>query len=193
LAQGLLFVISDVPQSIDEEFNAWYDTEHIAERLAVDGFLSAQRLISTGRPSRYLARYELRDADVLSLPAYLAVSANANSPWTKRILTRIRIDRMVGVRVGADEDLLTPTPRLLALRFSGLEGDGPARLEKMWREFFSTDAGIVQSRVFALPTDNGPGALLLVSGHGDLERALIPQLAGTLLDRLDLLETFVPL
>jgi len=37
---------------MEEEFNAWYDSEHLPERLAIPGFRSA-------REGKYLATYEL--------------------------------------------------------------------------------------------------------------------------------------
>lgn len=190
--QGLLFVISDVPSSFDEEFNAWYDTEHIGERLAVDGFLSAWRFVSAERPGRYLAQYELRDPDVLGRPAYLAVTADNNSAWTKRVLGRIRVDRMVGNRVTAGDDLMAAAPRLLVMRFGDLGAGGPAQLERSGRDFFRPDAGITQMRVFELRDDSSTGALLLAAGHGDLRSALISDRADPLFSRLDLVETFLP-
>ena len=38
---GLLMVYTDVPDDVEEEFNRWYDEEHIPERLAIPGVLSA--------------------------------------------------------------------------------------------------------------------------------------------------------
>ena len=36
---GLLMVYSEVPERHEEEYNAWYDTEHIPERLSIPGVL----------------------------------------------------------------------------------------------------------------------------------------------------------
>jgi len=40
---GLLMVWADVPANREDEFNRWYNEEHVPERLAVPGFLSAAR------------------------------------------------------------------------------------------------------------------------------------------------------
>jgi len=57
--RGLLLTITEPPPAMEEEFNAWYDTEHLAERLAIPGFRSARRWTLDG-PSgagKYLATY----------------------------------------------------------------------------------------------------------------------------------------
>jgi hypothetical protein len=40
---GLLMVYCEVPAKHEEEFNAWYNEEHIPERLSIPGVLSAAR------------------------------------------------------------------------------------------------------------------------------------------------------
>ena len=50
---------SDPPAEFEEEFNAWYDTEHVPERLGIPGFESGLRYVSADRPRRYLALYDL--------------------------------------------------------------------------------------------------------------------------------------
>jgi len=40
---ALLMVWADVPPDKEQEFNRWYNEEHLAERLAVPGFLSGAR------------------------------------------------------------------------------------------------------------------------------------------------------
>src|SRR5437016_951072 len=48
---GLLMVWCDVPVDKEPEFNRWYNEEHLAERMAVPGFLSAApRETVTGPP-----------------------------------------------------------------------------------------------------------------------------------------------
>lgn len=75
--------------AMDEEFNAWYDTEHLPERLAIPGFRTARRWVASCAPGegKYLATYEIDSADVLQSPAYLERFANA-TPWTRRCLGR---------------------------------------------------------------------------------------------------------
>jgi hypothetical protein len=72
---------------MDEEFNAWYDDEHLPERLAITGFRSARRWVANVAPGEgsYLATYELDSPAVLSSAEYRARFEGA-TPWTRRCL-----------------------------------------------------------------------------------------------------------
>jgi hypothetical protein len=87
--RGLLLTITEPPAHMEEEFNAWYDEEHLAERLAIPGFRSARRWVAEVAPGagKYLATYELDSAAVLSSPAYLQRFKNP-TPWSRRCLGR---------------------------------------------------------------------------------------------------------
>lgn len=80
---GLLMVWADVPAPLEPDFNRWYNEEHIAERLAVPGFLSAARYEAVKGGPKHLACYELESPAVLEGPAYKRVQANP-TPWTRR-------------------------------------------------------------------------------------------------------------
>lgn len=82
MKRGLLLTLTEPPPGMEEEFNAWYDEEHLPERLAIPGFRSARRWVSD---RTYLATYELDSADVLQSAAYLARFRNP-TPWSKRCL-----------------------------------------------------------------------------------------------------------
>ena len=79
---------------MEEEFNAWYDTEHLQERLAIGGFRSARRWVAEVAPGegKYLATYELDSPGVLQSPEYLARFENA-TPWTRRCLDKCAVFR----------------------------------------------------------------------------------------------------
>ena len=81
---GLLMVWVDVPADVEEEFNRWYNEEHIAERLSVPGFLSAARYMAVSGGPKYLAMYELESPAVLESQAYKRVRDNPTE-WTKRM------------------------------------------------------------------------------------------------------------
>jgi hypothetical protein len=87
--RGLLLTMTEPPPAMDEEFNAWYDTEHLAERLAITGFRSARRWVAELAPGegKYLATYELDAPGVLHTPEYLARFEDA-TPWTRRCLDK---------------------------------------------------------------------------------------------------------
>jgi len=80
---GLLMVWCDVPTDKEKEFNRWYNEEHLAERLAIPGFLSAARYEAVKGGPKHLAVYELEHSNVLQSDAYKKVSANPTE-WTKR-------------------------------------------------------------------------------------------------------------
>ncbi len=89
MRRGFLLTMTEPPAAMEEEFNAWYDTEHFPERLAILGFRSARRWVAAGAPGegKYLATYELDSPAVLQSPEYLARYAGA-TPWTRRCLGR---------------------------------------------------------------------------------------------------------
>jgi hypothetical protein len=80
---GLLMVWCDVPADKEKEFNRWYNEEHLAERLAIPGFLSGARYEALKGGPKHLAVYELESPAVLQSEPYKRVSANPTE-WTKR-------------------------------------------------------------------------------------------------------------
>ncbi len=81
---GLLMVWADVPADKEDEFNRWYNEEHLPERMAIPGFLSGARYEAVKGGPKHLAVYELESAAVMESPAYKKVQANP-TPWTKRV------------------------------------------------------------------------------------------------------------
>jgi len=63
--------IGDVPPGIETEWNKWYDTEHIPNRLNIPGFLWARRFIAIEGEYKYLTLYDLNSIDALTSEAYL--------------------------------------------------------------------------------------------------------------------------
>ena len=80
---GLLMVWCDVPADKEAEFNRWYNEEHLAERLAIPGFLSGARYEAVKGGPKHLAVYELESPAVLESDAYKKVATNP-TPWTQR-------------------------------------------------------------------------------------------------------------
>ena len=80
---GLLMVWADVPADKEEDFNRWYNEEHLPERLAVPGFLSGARYEAAKSGPKHLACYELEDAAVLESAAYKRVQSHPTD-WTRR-------------------------------------------------------------------------------------------------------------
>jgi hypothetical protein len=76
----------DYSGAAQDEFDDWYDTEHIPERLCIKGFINGVRWIGAENPKVSLAIYDLESLDVLQKPEYLAVSPAHFSSWATRIL-----------------------------------------------------------------------------------------------------------
>jgi hypothetical protein len=57
-----------------EEWNAWYDGEHVPELLTVPGIVSATRFQERGNPRRYLAGYQLEHPEVFEEARYREVT-----------------------------------------------------------------------------------------------------------------------
>jgi hypothetical protein len=92
--RGLLLTMTEPPPAMKAEFNAWYDTEHMQERLSIPGFRSARRWVADvpAGDGRYLATYELDSASVLRSAPYLARFENP-TPWSRRCLAETVVFR----------------------------------------------------------------------------------------------------
>ena len=85
---GLLMVYSDVPAELDDEYNRWYNEEHIDQLLSIPGVLSAARYEAVAGGPKYLASYELASADVCQSDAWHKV-VDTPTEWSKRMSPRV--------------------------------------------------------------------------------------------------------
>ena len=90
MAKGVLIAAMDFSNVAEDEFNDWYDTEHIPERQRVPGFLACQRWIGADNPKQSVATYDLEGVSVLQGSAYRAIGGENLSPWSKRVTARVR-------------------------------------------------------------------------------------------------------
>ncbi|KWF04013.1 DUF4286 family protein [Burkholderia pseudomultivorans] len=71
LPHGQLCVWTDIDAAHEADFNAWYDREHMQERVAIPGFTHARRFRATDDgPRKYLALYVTDTLDVFHGDAY---------------------------------------------------------------------------------------------------------------------------
>lgn len=97
---GALIVVYEFSSIGRDEFNDWYDTELVPQRLRIDGFINAQRWLAIDNPQLSVVTYDVQHADVLTSAAYKALSGAASSPWTRRIAGRCKlIARYVGEQI----------------------------------------------------------------------------------------------
>ncbi|TDR94825.1 DUF4286 family protein [Enterovirga rhinocerotis] len=87
--KGMLLTTMDIPPEHEAEFNEWYDREHLAERVAIPGFLEARRYIAVDAAPKYLGLYSTGRFDDLSSPAYKHALAN-QTEWSKTNLARFK-------------------------------------------------------------------------------------------------------
>jgi hypothetical protein len=96
MASGILLPVIDFAGMAEDEFNDWYDLEHIPERLRVPGFAGCERWIGTHSQGISVVTYELANTDVLKSEAYNAIGNHGSggdklSAWSKRVTARIKM------------------------------------------------------------------------------------------------------
>jgi hypothetical protein len=87
-APGLLAVWTDIPPALEAEFNAWYDREHLAERLGIPGFRSARRYAAVAATPKYFALYETASVAILASAEYRAYLGEKMTAASRRIMPR---------------------------------------------------------------------------------------------------------
>lgn len=116
---GILISSMEVLPQEDADFNTWNDREHMAERVAIPGFIDGRRYTSIDAPTRYLQIYNTRDIGVLDGPAYRAALAN-QTDWSLHHITRfIAPTRVVGRLVHSQGAVRGVAVLLLRLRPAG--------------------------------------------------------------------------
>lgn len=96
--RGLLLVMIEVDPAHEEEFNRWYNEEHLPERKACPGFLSARRFVAVEGEPKYLALYDLESPEILESEAYQKIYPP--SEWAKKISKHfVRLVRNVYVEI----------------------------------------------------------------------------------------------
>lgn len=190
---GFLMVSLEPPAGLEEEFNDWYDTEHVPERVAIDGFLTARRFVClTGWP-RYLAYYDLRDAGVIAEPGYSAISGERFSPWSMRILARVRgLWRAHGEQIHPGDIRTTRMVRLLFIRFRDIPRALEGELVAHTRRLFEAKPGVLQARVVRNDAGGtGEYAVLVEASQSLLDMASNADY-GELAPRIDVMNEYAP-
>ena len=101
---GLLVAGFDTSPVHEDEFNDWYDTEHIPERRRVPGFLNCERWMGSENPRIAIATYDLESLDVLETGPYRAIAGENLSPWSRRMISKAqRICRFEAAQRGAGD------------------------------------------------------------------------------------------
>jgi hypothetical protein len=88
-AGGVILVSMNIEPSYEEEFNDWYNTEHIPHFNRLDGVVTARRFRAIEGDPRYVALYHVLNTDIYAMPGWMAAN---QTPWMLR-MRRYQRDR----------------------------------------------------------------------------------------------------
>lgn len=88
-AGGVILVSMNIEPSHEDEFNDWYNTEHIPHFNRLDGVIAARRFRAIEGDPRYVALYHVVNTDIYATPGWMAAN---QTPWMLR-MRRYQRDR----------------------------------------------------------------------------------------------------
>jgi hypothetical protein len=143
--QGMLLVCTNVDPAHEDDFNRWYDREHVNERIAIPGFVSGARYQAIRGSRRYLGLYRTTSLAVFETAAYQQALRRPTA-WSVTNLARMQnpmrrvcsIEMETGAGTGAWLALLA-----LATTATSTDVTGIARLAS---ELLTLD-GVVVARL----------------------------------------------
>ncbi len=97
--RGIFMVYVDIDAQHVQEFNEWYNKEHLPELLSVPGILSAARYEAVKGGPQYLACYELESVAVMQTPAF---TNRPRTPWGQKVSPSVigkNLTRIVGEQI----------------------------------------------------------------------------------------------
>lgn len=192
MSKALLAVMMQPPVHLEEEFNDWYDTEHLADRAASPGFESSHRYDSvTGGPQAYLTLYDLKDIHTLETPEYKLVSGGNFTPWTKRLMRRIPRYRLLARQIYPGDATMATAPFLTVVRLSGAPREAEGFVVAAAKTF-GDDARILQARAFHETLDGMHNFLLVLASTNRVEQDLDLSVLGDASRCIDFVRTFIP-
>jgi hypothetical protein len=191
--KGFLLVMMQCPPMLEEEFNAWYDTEHLPERLSVPGVETALRFVCLDGHPHYLAMYDLEKHEVLETPAYMKVAYDQSSPWTKRATSRVRVTRTSGNQIYPGNVITKRPARVTLVRYRGLNKEAGREIVAAVRRAFEDRPETTQVRVLA--HDTGAGGIdymAFVEAKAPFSDKIDVKSLGPHAGAIDLVNTYAP-
>ena len=192
--KGFLMVTMEPPPALEDEFNDWYDTEHVPERGALPGFESARRFVCVSGWPRYLAFYDLTEAAVLESEAYRKVSWAGFSPWTKRVLRSVRGQyRASGDQIYPGGALTGEMCRMVLIRFRGVPDSEAPAIQQGLLKNYEARRETSQIRLFRSDYDNRIDYIALIEAAAPFADAhLDATLFGPAGKRIDICNEYSP-
>jgi len=159
---GILLVTLDAAEGEEQELHDWYDFEHIPERASVQGFRTLQRYVCLEGWPRLMALYDLDSLQVLESPAYQAIVGDNYTPWSKRVIGKVR------GWMRSEAELVGTSPRqtgaagaplrLLMVSYRGVQENDIRPLAEKLQAYQADNSEILQARLFRA-TNNTDGRL----------------------------------
>ena len=135
---GLMLVFVDVPSEHEEEFNEWYNTEHLQELMSVPGILNCARYEAVKSGPKHLAVYEFENAQVIDTDAF---KNRPITPWAQKVgpraIATTRINNVYEmIHPASVSDILANSEMAPALQIGrmGVSSEN----EKEWNDWYST-------------------------------------------------------
>ena len=88
-AGGVILVSMNVEPDREDEFNDWYNMEHIPHFNRLPGVIAARRFRAIEGNPRYVALYHVETTDIYATPGWMAAN---ETPWILR-MRRFQRDR----------------------------------------------------------------------------------------------------
>jgi len=145
--RALLLAKMDPPAAGEREWNEYYNNKHVADRVAIPGFLSAQRFALVGGvppeyaipgDARYLALYDLEDIGVLKGEAYHRIweqdRARPVGSWEDQMLKLPKFARGIYEQIGPNDPAYDAPPSRFVLVVGPEVARGKAKEFNAWYE-----------------------------------------------------------
>lgn len=88
MTTGRLAIWNDCAPGAEAAYEAWYQGEHLTERVSIPGFVRGRRYRARGATPEYFTYYEVTEPAVLSSTAYLG-RVNDPTPATRQIMSEV--------------------------------------------------------------------------------------------------------
>ncbi len=95
--QAILLALLDIHPAAEDDFNEWYNREHMRDRvIGLPGFRRGRRFVSSGGNPRYAALYEAERAESFTSEAYLSLIRDPDENSRRYLPNFIGTTRFMG-------------------------------------------------------------------------------------------------
>lgn len=154
---GILALWNNCAVGHEAEYEAWYQGEHLPERLAVPGILRGRRYEALAGTPNYFTYYETTSPEVFVSAPYLERVENP-TPMTRKIMSGVFIDmsRTVCLRVACHGDMRGAVAVTARLDRNGLaEGGGLAEEMRAVAAGLADLQGVARAELWAASNETG--------------------------------------